>query len=94
MLNEKEDQHLHRQEGCKWVPEYGAWMVEATPMRPYSGFVTDLLRVERSMRLRRKRIMSVLDDNEIAPTVTVFPLLGTLGDDGSIPKTSVGKSGY
>jgi len=90
MLNEKEDQHLHRQEGCKWVPEYGAWMVEATPMRPYSGFVTDLLRVERSMRLRRKRIMSVLDDNEIAPTVTVFPLLGTLGDDGSIPKTSVG----
>lgn len=90
ILNEKEEEHLHRQEGCKWVPEYGAWMVEATPSRPYSGFATDLLRVERNMRLRRKRLMSVLHENEIAPTVTSFPLLGTLGEDGTIPKTSVG----
>lgn len=90
ILNKKEEDNLHRQEGCKWVPEYGAWMVESTPNRPYSGYVTDLLRVERSMRLRRKRMLSVLKEDEIAPTVTIFPLLGTLGDDGSVPATSVG----
>ena len=42
------------------------------------------------MRLRRKRILSVLHENEIAPTVAVFPLLGALGDDGSYPPTKVG----
>jgi len=97
-LNKKELQHLHRVEGCKWLPEYGAWMIEATPNRPYTGFATDLLRVERNMRLRRKRLMTVLNDNEIAPTVTNFPLLGVLGEDGSIPSTEVGgdvtKSSY
>jgi glutamate--cysteine ligase catalytic subunit len=89
-LNRKEETHDHRVEGCTWVPEYGAWMVEATPRRPYSGYTTDLLRVERNMRLRRKRMLTVLNDDEIAPTVAVFPLLGALGDDGTVPKTSVG----
>ena len=66
-LNRKEAEHSQIAEGCNWVPEYGAWMVEATPNRPYTGFSTDLLRVERNMRLRRKRIMTVLTKNEIAP---------------------------
>jgi len=89
-LNEKEKSHSHRVEGCNWVPEYGAWMVEATPNRPYTGFTHDLLRVERNMRLRRKRILTVLLEDEIAPTVSTFPLLGSLGDDGTVPPTSVG----
>lgn len=89
-LNENERLHSHRTEGCNWVPEYGAWMVEATPNRPYTGYTNDLLRVERNMRLRRKRLMCVLDENEIAPTISVFPLLGALGDDGSVPPTKVG----
>ena len=65
-------------------------MVEATPSRPYTGYVNDLLRVERNMRLRRKRILAQLKDNEIAPTVSVFPLLGVLGDEGSVPPVPVG----
>ena len=65
-------------------------MVEATPNRPYTGFATDLLRVERNMRLRRKRILSSLREDEIAPTVAAFPLLGCLGDDGSVPPVPVG----
>jgi len=51
-------------------------MIEATPSRPYTGFGDDLLRVERNMRLRRKRILSVLKEGEIAPTVSMYPLLG------------------
>ena len=60
-------------------------MVEATPSRPYTGYVNDLLRVERNMRLRRKRILAQLKPNEIAPTVSVFPLLGVLGENGDVP---------
>eukprot|EP00536_Pseudo-nitzschia_multiseries_P008446 jgi/Psemu1/319394/estExt_fgenesh1_pm.C_2140008 len=89
-LNQKEAEHCQIVEGCNWVPEYGAWMLEATPNRPYTGFSTDLLRVERNMRLRRKRILTALGENEIAPTVSAFPLLGALGDDGSIPPVPVG----
>eukprot|EP00565_Helicotheca_tamesis_P006290 CAMPEP_0185726870 /NCGR_PEP_ID=MMETSP1171-20130828/2718_1 /TAXON_ID=374046 /ORGANISM="Helicotheca tamensis, Strain CCMP826" /LENGTH=935 /DNA_ID=CAMNT_0028395311 /DNA_START=66 /DNA_END=2873 /DNA_ORIENTATION=- len=89
-LNEKERSHAHLTEGCNWVPEYGGWMVEATPSRPYTGYATDLLRVERNMRLRRKRLLTALKDDEIAPTVSSFPLLGALGDDGTVPPTKVG----
>jgi hypothetical protein len=89
-LNRKEAQNAQIVEGCNWVPEYGAWMVEATPNRPYTGFTTDLLRVERNMRLRRKRILTVLKDNEIAPTISAFPMIGAQGDDGCFPPTPVG----
>lgn len=36
-------------------------------------------KVERNMRLRRKRILSVLQPGEVAPTMTCFPLMG-VGD--------------
>lgn len=89
-LNRKEAEHAPGAEGCNWVPEYGAWMVEATPNRPYTGYTSDLLRVERNMRLRRMRILTVLGDDEMAPTISVFPLLGAQGADGSVPPVPVG----
>ena len=89
-LNRREAANTHTVEGCNWVPEYGAWMVEATPARPYTGYTTDLLRVERNMRLRRRRMLTVLKEDEIAPTVSAFPMLGAMGDDGTVPPTSVG----
>lgn len=89
-LNLKESENKQMVEGCTWVPEYGAWMVEATPNRPYTGYTNDLLRVERNMRLRRRRILTVLGENEIAPTISIFPLIGSQGDDGSVPAMPVG----
>lgn len=89
-LNSKEAAHAQIVEGCTWVPEYGAWMVEATPGRPYTGYTFDLLRVERNMRLRRKRILTALHEDEVAPTISAFFMLGTQGDDGSVPPTKVG----
>lgn len=41
-----------------------------------NSYATDLLRVEINMRLRRKRLLTVLDKDEIAPTVVAFPLMG------------------
>ena len=32
-LNRNEELHSYENEGCNWVPEYGAWMIEATPSR-------------------------------------------------------------
>jgi glutamate--cysteine ligase catalytic subunit len=75
-LADREHDLEHQTEGCMWHPEYGSWMIESTPNRPYSRFVSDLLRVERNMILRRTRLMNSLNDNEIAPTMTCFPLMG------------------
>jgi len=63
---------------CSWMPEYGRWMLESTPRKPYEG-LTDLLNVESRMRLRRSRLMAALGPGEISPTVTSFPLFG-VGD--------------
>lgn len=38
---------------CSWRPEYGEWMVEATPARPFGAFCTDLLKVQPSMSTLR-----------------------------------------
>jgi len=79
ILEEKEQMMAHQTEGVTWHPEFGGWMIESTPRRPYSNYASDLLRVERNMILRRRRLLTVLEPNEIAPTVTCFPLLG-VGD--------------
>jgi Glutamate-cysteine ligase len=89
-LNDNERRYEETMEGCSWVPEYGAWMVEATPRRPYTGYTSDLLRVERSMRLRRMRLLTSLKENEAAPTVTAYFMLGAQGNDGTVPQTTVG----
>ena len=66
--------------GCEWQPEYGSWMIEAVPRHPYGGdTVRDLLNVEKSMQLRRKRLHSVLSTNEMAPTTSNFPMMGVSG---------------
>jgi glutamate--cysteine ligase catalytic subunit len=45
-------------------------MVESTPGRPYTGYSSDLTRVERNMIVRRRRLLAALAENEISPTVT------------------------
>ena len=66
---EKEYIYAHENEGCTWQPEFGGWMIESTPGKPYTNYASDLLRVERNMLLRRRRLISLLEENEIAPTV-------------------------
>uniref|UniRef100_H3G7E8 Glutamate--cysteine ligase n=1 Tax=Phytophthora ramorum TaxID=164328 RepID=H3G7E8_PHYRM len=83
-------------DGCNWVPEYGAWMIEGTPSAPYGGFTSDLRKVEGNMRLRRARLLALLHEDEIAPSVTAFPMLG-VGDctvPPSQPHGSVAMSDY
>ena len=35
LLEEKEARVAHQSEGVTWHPEFGAWMIESTPSRPY-----------------------------------------------------------
>lgn len=84
-LKHNEELSMHETEGATWHPEFGAWMIESTPSRPYSNYASDLLRVERNMLMRRRRLLSVLGDKLISPTVTCFPLMG-VGDFIANPK--------
>eukprot|EP00927_Polykrikos_kofoidii_P083150 TRINITY_DN8448_c1_g2_i1.p1 TRINITY_DN8448_c1_g2~~TRINITY_DN8448_c1_g2_i1.p1 ORF type:complete len:731 (+),score=125.48 TRINITY_DN8448_c1_g2_i1:40-2232(+) len=61
-----------------WMPEYGRWMLESTPRKPYEGLV-DLLKVEDCMRMRRSRLLAALKPGEISPTVSCLPIFG-VGD--------------
>ena len=61
-----------------WMPEYGSWMLESTPGKPYEG-LSSLLEVENNMMMRRSRLLSCLRENEIVPTLSCFPMLG-VGD--------------
>eukprot|EP00929_Paragymnodinium_shiwhaense_P010494 TRINITY_DN1151_c0_g1_i1.p1 TRINITY_DN1151_c0_g1~~TRINITY_DN1151_c0_g1_i1.p1 ORF type:complete len:674 (+),score=124.84 TRINITY_DN1151_c0_g1_i1:134-2155(+) len=63
---------------CAWMPEYGRWMLESTPGRPYDG-LDGIALVEQQLRLRRQRLDAQLLPGEVAPTVTAFPLFG-VGD--------------
>lgn len=65
----REEQQPDGAQGCAWMPEYGSWMVEGTPKVPYGGLTSHLVQVEENMRLRRKRLLEVLAEDEIAPTV-------------------------
>ena len=61
------------------MPEYGTSMVEAVPAAPYNGYIEDLLLTEQSMQFRRQRLYLALNDNEIAPSMSNFPMLGAEG---------------
>jgi glutamate--cysteine ligase catalytic subunit len=74
-LIEREQYYSHETEGCTWHPEFGAWMVESTPSRPYTGYASDLMRIERNMVVRRRRLLAALREDEIAPTVRSFKSL-------------------
>jgi hypothetical protein len=77
--------------GCEWQPEYGSWMVEAVPRYPFGADdVGQLMQAEQSMQLRRKRLHSALSSDELAPTMSVFPMLGVAGYNHSAAGTGAG----
>lgn len=88
------EDHYDDSLGCIWQPEYGSWMVEATPRTPYGSTVADMMDIERSLQLRRKRLHSRLHADEIAPSISVFPMIGvpgyphTINRDGQVNNVS------
>jgi glutamate--cysteine ligase catalytic subunit len=59
-----------------WRPEYATWMIEGTPGVPYRSYAADLALVEQNMALRRQDMQKLLQDDEVALTLTAFPRQG------------------
>ncbi|XP_017870758.1 PREDICTED: glutamate--cysteine ligase [Drosophila arizonae] len=74
-LNEKE---LADPNGVKslWRPEYGAYMIEGTPGKPFGGLMAHFNLVEANMRYRREEVTELLDSDECVMSITNFPRLG------------------
>lgn len=62
-------------EGVKslWRPEFGAYMVEGTPGKPYGGLLAHFNIVEANMRIRREEVTSLLKPDEAVMSITSFP---------------------
>lgn len=63
-------------ENIVFHPEYGRYMLEATPARPFTGDFVDLLKVQENMTTRRKVATTHMHSNEKPLTITSFPILG------------------
>ncbi|KAH9814845.1 glutamate-cysteine ligase-domain-containing protein [Melampsora americana] len=59
--------------------EYGRFMLESTPGKPYGPSLEDCLKVEYNMRFRRKLAQSSLLPHQHLITLTSFPTLGAPG---------------
>lgn len=77
VLNEKEQADPT---GVKslWRPEYGAYMIEGTPGKPYGGLLAHFNVVEANMRYRRVEVAELLPPGEHVMSITNFPRLGAL----------------
>ncbi|PWW78271.1 GCS-domain-containing protein [Tuber magnatum] len=60
-------------------PEFGRFMLEATPGAPFGLTWKDLLAVEGNMKLRRAIAREHMAENEAPITLPSFPMLGTKG---------------
>ncbi|CZS88212.1 related to gamma-glutamylcysteine synthetase [Rhynchosporium graminicola] len=60
-------------------PEFGRFMLEATPGKPWGIGFKDLLDVEPNMRLRRKIAKEHMHPEEYPITLTTYPRLGSPG---------------
>jgi len=72
----QEDELLEENYEASWKPEYAKYMIEGTPGFPYGSKLSDLLKVENNMKLRRKLIREKLGKNDIVVSITAFPTLG------------------
>ncbi|KAI0205835.1 glutamate-cysteine ligase [Astrocystis sublimbata] len=60
-------------------PEFGRFMLEATPGKPWGIGLKELLTVESDMKIRRKIAKEHMNKDEYPITLTTFPRLGVPG---------------
>ncbi|XP_026829944.1 glutamate--cysteine ligase catalytic subunit isoform X2 [Ooceraea biroi] len=93
ILNEKETEDPNNVKSL-WRPEYGAYMLEGTPGKPYGGLLAHFNVVEANMRYRRQEATKLLQPNEVLMSLTVFPRVGApdFTDPSSYPTPDTGAS--
>lgn len=75
-----------------WRPEYGRYMIEGTPGKPYSG-IQQIMEVESNMKKRRATVAKLLQSNELILTMTNFPRHGCAPACSHPPYTSYPPNG-
>lgn len=78
VLQEKEHQGPEHVQSL-WRPEFGAYMIEGTPGKPYGSLISHFNVVEANMKARREEVLPLLRGNEELLCVTSFPRLGCPG---------------
>ncbi|CAL1683850.1 unnamed protein product [Lasius platythorax] len=93
ILNEKENEDPKNVKSL-WRPEYGAYMIEGTPGKPYGGLLAHFNVVEANMRYRRQEATKLLQPNEVLMSLTVFPRIGApdFTDPPTHPTSNTGAS--
>jgi glutamate--cysteine ligase catalytic subunit len=71
-----------------WRPEYGSFMVEGTPGKPYSAEPQSLCSVQANMKQRRQLVASLLEDDERLLMAGNFPMLGASSESNSSASSS------
>ncbi|XP_041973973.1 glutamate--cysteine ligase catalytic subunit [Aricia agestis] len=81
LLPQLQEKELTNPQSVKslWRPEYGAYMIEGTPGKPYGGLLAHFNIVEANMLYRRAEASSLLKDGEVIMSITNFPRLGCPG---------------
>lgn len=59
-----------------WRSEYGAYMIEGSPGKPYGDLMIYMSMVEANMRHRREEVSQLLRTDETMMSLTNFPRLG------------------
>uniref|UniRef100_A0A2L2YGB8 Glutamate--cysteine ligase n=1 Tax=Parasteatoda tepidariorum TaxID=114398 RepID=A0A2L2YGB8_PARTP len=79
-----------------WRPEFGAYMIEGTPGKPYGALSSHFNVVEANMKFRRDEVTTLLQEDESILCLTSFPRLGcpnfTVPPTQIDPKTSALRS--
>lgn len=65
-----------KDEAVDWRPEYGSFMVESVPMRPYSDALASLVTVERNIARRYELLDTHSGPGVLATTLVQYPLMG------------------
>jgi len=79
ILHQLEEEEGKAQDLAAWRPEYGVFMIEAVPSKPYAEDFASLAQVEKNMKIRRDLISKKLGKTEHVFALTHFPLMGVDG---------------
>ncbi|KAL2725268.1 glutamate--cysteine ligase catalytic subunit [Vespula squamosa] len=94
VLNEKEQKDPLNVKSL-WRPEYGAYMIEGTPGKPYGGLLAHFNVVEANMRYRRQEATKLLKHGEVLMSLTNFPRYSRaldFTDPPAVPTPTAGAS--
>lgn len=67
---------LREEPEALWRPEYGRFMLEGTPGKPYGATFRDLTKVEENMKRRRQLALAAMLPGELPVTLVNYPRLG------------------